>query len=99
VQSGSTKATASGQSHALPLSTILIHANALKSPRSGPFAAIGAGVEILSRHRAQSLSFQPLSNLVVLDPHHEARPLISVGGGIKIAAGKRALIRLTSETI
>ena len=91
VKSGGTKATAAGQSHALHYD-ILIHATAPKSPIR-PFAAIGAGVKFY-RGTGKEPPFQPLSNLVVLTHTSEAQPLISAGGGVKIAAGKRTLVRL-----
>jgi hypothetical protein len=91
VESGSTKATARGQSHALHYD-ILLHAAPQKSPIR-PFFAIGAGVKFY-RGTGNEPPFQPLSNLVVLSHTHEAQPMISAGGGLKIAAGKRAMVRL-----
>ena len=91
VKSGGTKATAAGQSHAIHYD-LLLHAAPTKSPIR-PFVAIGAGVKIY-RGTGTEPAFQPLSNLVLLTHTREAQPLISAGGGVKFAAGKRALIRL-----
>src|SRR5262249_9348240 len=81
LSAGSTKATVTGQSHALHYD-VLIHAN-----RPGaavrPFVAAGAGVKWF-RGTGDERVFQPLSNLVALSHTHEAKPLVSVGGGIKI---------------
>ena len=91
VSSGSLEATAAGQSHALHYD-VLIHA----TPRRAavrPFFAVGAGVKLFRGSGAES-AFQPLSNLVVLTHTTQAEPLISAGGGVKIAAGKRVLLRL-----
>jgi hypothetical protein len=90
VKSGSTKATLSGQSHALHYD-VLIHAAPRDSPIR-PFFAAGAGVKFYRGTGSES-AYQPLSNLVVLSHTNEAQPLISLGGGLKIAAGHRALIR------
>jgi hypothetical protein len=91
VASGSTKATASGQSHALHYD-ILIHATT-KSESVRPFLAGGAGV-IYVRGTGAEPAFQPLSNLVVLTHTSQALPLISAGGGVKIPVSHRSMIRL-----
>lgn len=91
VSSGSTKATATAQSHAIHYD-VLVHATRPNAPVR-PFLAAGAGVK-LYRGTGAEPPFQPLSNLVVLTHTHEAQPMISVGGGIKFALGRRALFRL-----
>jgi len=90
VQSGSTKATLAGQSHALHYD-VLIHAAPKKSPIR-PFVALGGGVKFY-RGTGSEPAYQPLSNLIVLSHTQEAQPLISLGGGVKFAVGHRALIR------
>ena len=91
VSSGSTKATAVAQSHALHYD-VLIHGAEMGSPVR-PFLAAGAGVKWFRGTGAEQV-FQPLSNLVVLTHTSEAQPLVSVGGGVKISVSKRALLRL-----
>lgn len=91
VSSGSTKATAGGQSHAIHYD-VLIHAASKESPVR-PFLAAGAGVK-LYRGTGAEPAFQPLSNLVVLTHTTEAQPLISMGGGVKFSVSRRALVRL-----
>jgi hypothetical protein len=91
VKSGSTKATAGAQSHALHYD-VLIHGTKVGSAIR-PFLAAGAGVKIYRGTGAEP-SFQPLSNLVVLTHTTEAQPLVSLGGGVKFAVSRRALVRL-----
>jgi hypothetical protein len=91
VSSGSTKATAGAQSHALHYD-VLIH-GAKKGSPVRPFLAAGAGVKWYRGTGAEPV-FQPLSNLVVLTHTSEAQPLVSVGGGVKVSVSKRALFRL-----
>jgi len=91
VSSGSTEATSAGRSHALHYD-VLIHAARKESPIR-PFLAVGAGVKFYQGTGAEP-PFQPLSNLVILTHTSEAQPLISAGGGVKIAVSKRALVRL-----
>jgi hypothetical protein len=91
VSSGSTKATAAGQSHAVHYD-FLVHATS-PSESVRPFFAVGAGVKYYRGTGAEP-AFQPLSNLVVLTHTNEAQPLISAGGGIKFPVSRRALLRL-----
>jgi len=91
VSSGSTKATAAGQSHAVHYD-ILVHAGS-KSESVRPFFAAGAGVKYYRGTGAEA-AFQPLSNLAVLTHTSEAQPLISVGGGVKFPISRRALVRV-----
>jgi len=91
VSSGSTKATMTGQSHAIHYD-VLVHA-ASKESKVRPFLAAGAGVKFY-RGTGEAVSYQPLSNLVVLTHTREAQPLISVGGGVKFSMSRRAILRL-----
>ena len=91
VSSGSTEARATARSHALHYD-VLIHATP-KESAVRPFLAAGAGVKFYQGTGAEP-PFQPLSNLVVLSHSHEAQPLISVGGGVKIKVSPRALLRV-----
>jgi hypothetical protein len=91
VSSGSTKAKAAAQSHAVHYD-VLIHAASKESPVR-PFLAVGAGMK-LYRGTGAEPAFQPLSNLVVLSHTNEAQPLISVGGGVKFSMSRRSLFRV-----
>lgn len=90
VTSGSSQATLDGRAHALHYD-VLIHATPRESAIR-PFFAIGAGVKYYQGTGTET-AFQPLSNLVLLTRTNEAQPLVSVGGGVKVAVGKRALVR------
>lgn len=91
VSSGSTKATMTGQSHAIHYD-VLVHLASKESPVR-PFLAAGAGVKFY-RATGEEVVYQPLSNLVVLTHTREAQPLISLGGGVKFSMSKRTLLRL-----
>jgi hypothetical protein len=91
VSSGSTKATAAAESHAIHYD-ILIHAASKESPIR-PFLAAGAGMKVYRGTGAEP-TYQPLSNLVVLTHTNEAQPLISVGGGVKFSVSPHAILRL-----
>jgi len=91
VSSGSTTAKAAARSQALHYD-VLIHAAPKDSPIR-PFLAVGGGVKFYQGTGVEP-AFQPLNNLVILTHTSEAQPLISVGGGVKIAVSKRALVRL-----
>jgi hypothetical protein len=91
VSSGSTKATAGAQSHAIHYD-VLVHA-ASSDAAVRPFAAIGGGVKYF-RGTGNEAPFQPLSNLVALTRTSEAQPLISAGGGVKFRISPRALVRV-----
>ncbi len=91
VKSGASEAKAGAMSHAIHYD-VLIHAATKESPVR-PFLAVGAGVK-LYRGTGAELSYQPLSNLVVLTHTNEAQPLISIGGGVKVSVSRRAILRL-----
>ena len=90
VSSGSTKATAGAQSHAVHYDVLVHAASSEASVR--PFAAIGAGIKYY-RGTGKEASFQPLSSLVVLTRTNEVQPLISAGGGIKFRLSNRTQLR------
>ena len=90
VSSGSTKATAGADSHAVHYD-VLIHADSSEASVR-PFAAIGAGIKYY-RGTGTEVPFQPLSSLVVLTRTSEVQPLISAGGGIKFRLSKRTQLR------
>ena len=91
VSSGSTKARADGESHALHYD-VLIHATR-KEAAVRPFVAVGAGVKIFRGTGAEP-AFQPLSNLIVLTHTTQVEPLISVGAGLKFKVSRHVRFRL-----
>jgi hypothetical protein len=91
VSSGGTTATMSGDSHALHYD-VLFHA-ASREAVVRPYLAAGAGVRYFRGTGAEH-AYQPLMNLVALTSVNQAEPLLSAGGGVKIALEHNALLRL-----
>jgi hypothetical protein len=91
VSSGSTRANARAESHAVHYD-LLIHA-APTEAMARPFVAIGGGIKYY-RGTGVEAPFQPLSSLVVLTRTSEVQPLVSAGAGVKLPISRRALIRL-----
>jgi hypothetical protein len=91
VSLGSTTVKARARSQALHYD-VLIHATSMES-KIRPFLAAGAGVKVYQGTGAEPV-FQPLSNLVVLSHTTEAKPLVSVGGGVKFKVSPRTLFRI-----
>ncbi len=89
--SGGTEETFSGEAHAIHYDFVMHFAPTGAKIR--PFVAGGGGVKIYLGTGAPSVS-QPLDRLVLLTHVHETKGLGSVGGGIKAAISKRALVRL-----
>jgi hypothetical protein len=89
--SGSTKVTKSGRSHAVHYD-LLIYATG-KGSRVRPFIAVGGGVKQYSGTGAESAS-QPLSSVVILTTTNQWKPLITFGGGVKVAVSKHVGFRL-----
>ena len=89
--SGNTQVTKSGRSHAIHYD-VLIYATG-RSSRVRPFVAVGGGVKQYSGTGAESAS-QPLGNVVILTTTNQWKPLITFGGGVKIAVSKHVGLRL-----
>jgi hypothetical protein len=89
--SGSTHVTKSGRSHAVNYD-LLIYATGKKS-RVRPFVAVGGGVKQYAGTGAESAS-QPLSGVVILTTTNQWTPLITFGGGVKVAVSKHVGLRL-----
>ncbi len=60
--------------------------------RIRPYAAGGAGIKYYDATGREDPA-QPLSNFALLTRSHEVEPLISFGGGIKVALAERWLVR------
>jgi len=58
-----------------------------------PFIAAGAGAKFFSGTGTEQ-PYQPLSNLALLTKTQQFEPVVSVGGGLKIALSKSATLRL-----
>jgi len=61
-----------------------------------PFVAAGAGVKSFTG-TGQEQEFQPLSNIALLTKTSQIEPLVSVGGGVKIALSPGLQLRLEAH--
>jgi hypothetical protein len=80
-----------GDSHTMHYD-FLLHATG-RNAAVRPYIAFGAGVKIF-RGTGQEVAVQPLGDVAILTKTTEVVPLASFGGGVKIALGKRAWIRV-----
>jgi hypothetical protein len=91
LRAGSTKAVFRGQSHLVHYD-VLVHATPPASPVR-PFLAAGAGVRVTRGTGAES-AYQPLMEYALLTRTRQVQPVISFGGGVKIRAGRRMVVRV-----
>jgi hypothetical protein len=61
-----------------------------------PFVAAGAGVKLFSG-TGKEQEFQPLSNIALLTKTSEVKPLVSVGGGVKVSLTPAVQLRLEAH--
>jgi hypothetical protein len=97
-QTGDLKLSSSGANVGFAAKTNAIHYDlvvhfAPPGSHVRPFIAAGAGVKIYSGTGSEQ-AFQPLSNIALLSKTRDTVPLISVGGGVKVALSKSAVLRL-----
>jgi hypothetical protein len=84
-------ASFSGDSHAIHYD-FLLHATS-RDAAVRPYIAFGAGVKIF-RGTGREAALQPLGDVAILTKTNETLAMASFGGGVKIALGKRAWIRV-----
>jgi hypothetical protein len=80
-----------GEAHAVHYD-LLFH-TAPFGARVRPYIAVGGGAKYYRGTGAET-PFQPQSNLAILTRTNEVRPMVSFGGGLKIAIGRRMLFRV-----
>lgn len=80
--SGGQEVTFGGEAHALHYD-LLVHFTDFRS-RVRPYVAFGGGMKYY-RGTGTEAAFQPLTNFAILTRTNEIRPMISAGGGVKIA--------------
>lgn len=61
--------------------------------RVRPFVAAGGGVKFF-QGTGKEEAYQPLSNVALLTKTNQLEPLVSVGGGVKVALSRSWLLRL-----
>lgn len=88
--SGSTTAYFSGQAHVLHYN-MLLHTRPRKS-RVQPYATVGAGVKIFRGTGAET-AYRPLMEYAYLTRTLEAKPMLTVGGGVKLRFHERFVAR------
>jgi opacity protein-like surface antigen len=89
--SSGTEAKFGAEAHAIHYD-LLIHAKSRES-RIRPYGAFGGGVKYY-RGTGTENAFQPLSGLAILTKTSEIKPMLSVGGGVKIGISDNVLLRL-----
>ncbi len=91
VASGGSNVAFRGQSHAIQYDVLVY-----SKPREAavrPYVVVGGGVKGYYGTGTES-AFQPLSNFAILTKTHEWRPLVAAGGGVKVAVGSNASLRV-----
>lgn len=91
LESGSARAQFGAESHAVHYD-ILIHSTGRESAVR-PYVAIGGGVRQF-RGTGEEVVFQPLSDIAVLTKTSQAKPMLSVGAGVKFSIGGSMKLRL-----
>jgi hypothetical protein len=94
VESGSTKATFGSQAHVIHYD-FLIHAADTAAPIR-PYVAIGAGFKQF-RGTGTEQVFQPLSDIAILTKTTDLKPMVSVGGGVKVKLTDKIWLRLDAH--
>ena len=95
LSSGGTKPRLDGESHTVHYD--FIFQGAARPSRSvQPFLAAGAGIRYF-RGTGRETSAQPLNRFAVLTKTSEIRPLVSVGGGVKIPVSRLMSIRVEAR--
>jgi hypothetical protein len=91
LKSGGSKVNMDGESHLVQYD-MLFHATG-KSSRIRPYAAAGGGIRWFLGTGHEYVN-QPLGNFALLTKTDEVKPLLSVGGGVRVRVGGRMDIRL-----
>lgn len=89
LNSGGTTPTFGGQAHAVHYDVLLHPA---KFGSAQPFAAVGGGMKIY-RGTGKEAAYQPLGNFAYLSKTQEVKPMLSVGGGVRVKLGERLWLR------
>jgi opacity protein-like surface antigen len=91
LKSGGTKVNMDGESHLMQYDTLFYAVR--KGSRIRPYAAAGAGIRWFSGTGNEYVN-QPLGNFALLTKTDEVKPLISVGGGVKVRVTSHLDVRL-----
>lgn len=91
LNSGGTGPSFGGQAHAVHYD-VLIHPGEFNEGDVQPFVAAGGGMKIY-RGTGREAAYQPLGNFAYLSKTQEVKPMLSVGGGVKVRLGERMWLR------
>ncbi|MBZ5617569.1 MAG: hypothetical protein LAQ69_02370 [Acidobacteriia bacterium] len=91
LQSSGTRAGFSGQAHVLDYELVL-HARP-RMDRVRPYVAAGGGIKVF-RGTGAEMAYRPLMEYAYLTRTQELKPMLTVGGGLKLRLGERILARL-----
>jgi hypothetical protein len=91
LSSSGTSASFGGVAHIIGYD-IVIHPRLGHESKVVPFIAGGGGMK-LYRGTGHEQAYQPLSDIALLTKTQEVKPMISVGGGIKIVLAPRLILR------
>jgi hypothetical protein len=92
---GGTEARFDGESHAIHYDFVF-QGGRRKSRGIRPFAAVGAGIRYF-RGTGQESRLQALNRIAILTRTSDLRPLISVGGGVRIPVSSLLTIRIEAR--
>jgi hypothetical protein len=91
LSSSGTNVRFSGMAHVVNYDFIL-HPRIKHGTRLLPFLAAGAGIKFY-RGTGTEQAYQPLGDIALLTKTQEVKPMISVGGGVKMLLGQRVILR------
>jgi hypothetical protein len=89
LESGSTKVTFSGHAHVIHYD-LIFHTS--RKGRAQFFAAAGGGLKVF-RGTGREAAYQPLSQFAYLTRTQQLKPMVSVGGGVKMQIAPRMFLR------
>ncbi len=92
--SGGNKATFGAQSHAVHYDILLHFAPTEAAIR--PYVAFGGGLKAF-QGTGSEVAYQPLSNIGLLTKTTDTRPMISVGGGVKMKISRGLSLRVEAH--
>jgi hypothetical protein len=91
LESGSAQAKFGGEAHAVHYD-VLVYASDTGNPVR-PYLAVGGGGKIFRGTGAEQ-AFQPLSSIGILTRTTDTKPMVSVGGGVKMRLSDRIGLRI-----
>jgi hypothetical protein len=91
LSSNGTSASFNGVAHVIGYDLIL-HPRYRHEMKIQPFLAVGGGMK-LYRGTGSEQAYQPLENFALLTKTQQVEPMISFGGGIKVALSQHVMLR------